>query len=125
MIKYIDEYIILEFMEKQELDECGAEYGQSEDNNFCYYYIKPCPPPMDTIIYRFYDFDINSYVIRWWGSQCPLHNIDITEYINFIKSKLSPSKRKQYVEECKKYWNAKKDELDKDSSKINDIISGI
>lgn len=107
-MKYVDGFIVRNFIEEKQPCVTNGEFGYNRIDKFYYYHRSMVPPTADSFAFKFYDFDVVSYRLPYFGDLQETNEIDIIEYIKYVMEHIEPKLLEGYKKDLSQYWSNQK-----------------
>ena len=104
-MKYVDYDLVKNYIEEKQPCVTNGEFGYNRIYDFYYYQRSMVPPSCDGFAYKFYDFDVFSYRLPYFGDLQETNEIDILEYINYVMEHIDPKLLERYKKDLEQYWS--------------------
>ena len=107
-MKYVNYDLVKNYIEEKQPVVTNGEFGYNRIEKFYFYQRSMVPPTADSFAFKFYDFDVVSYRLQYFGDLQETNEIDIIEYIKYIMEHIEPELLESYKKDLNQYWSNQK-----------------
>ena len=107
-MKYVNYDLVKNYIEEKQPVVTNGEFGYNRIDKFYYYQRSMVPPTADSFAFKFYDFDVVSYRLPYFGDLQETNEIDIIEYIKYVMEHIEPKLLESYKKDLNQYWSNQK-----------------
>lgn len=107
-MKYVNYDLVKNYIEEKQPVVTNGEFGYNRIEKFYFYQRSMVPPTADSFAFKFYDFDVVSYRLPYFGDLQETNEIDIIEYIKYVMEHIEPELLENYKKDLNQYWSNQK-----------------
>ena len=107
-MKYVNYDLVKNYIEEKQPVVTNGEFGYNRIEKFYFYQRSMVPPTADSFAFKFYDFDVVSYRLPYFGDLQETNEIDILEYIKYVMEHIEHKLLEEYKKDLQQYWSNQK-----------------